>query len=140
MPRDEKLELLKRVPLFGSCGRREIERVGMLAEEVDLPKGRVLMRQGERGEEMFVLVEGSAEVSRDGHVIARQGPGQFFGEIALLDGGPRTATVELAEDSRLLVVSRRDFQSLIYEFPEIRLKVLEALAHRVRTAEPDSAH
>lgn len=140
MARDEKLDLLKRVPLFRNCGRREIERVGMLADEVDLPKGRVLMSQGERGEEMFVLIEGSAEVSRDGHVIAQQGPGQFFGEIALVDGGPRTATVELAEDSRLLVVSRRDFQSLMNELPEVRLQVLEALAHRVRTAEPDSAH
>ncbi len=140
MARDEKLDLLKRVPLFASCGRHQIERVGMLADEVDLPKGRVLMQQGERGEEMFVLIDGAADIRRNGHQIARAGPGEFFGEIALLDGGPRTATVELAEDSRLLVVSRRDFQSLVNEFPEIRLQILEALAHRVRTAEPDAAH
>lgn len=140
MARDEKLDLLRRVPLFASCGPGQIERVGMLADEVDLPKGRVLMRQGERGEEMFVLIDGAAEIRRDGQQVALAGPGQFFGEIALLDGGPRTATVELAEDSRLLVVSRRDFQSLVDEFPQIRLQILEALARRVRTAEPDAAH
>ena len=140
MARDEKLDLLKRVPLFRSCGASQIERVGMLTDEVDLPKGRVLMRQGERGEEMFVVVDGAADIQRDGSVIGHAGPGDFFGEIALLDGGPRTATVELTEDSRLLVVSRRDFQSLIEELPEIRLQVLEALAHRVRASEPEAAH
>lgn len=140
MARDEKLDLLKRVPLFRSCGERQIERVGMLTDEVDLPKGRVLMRQGERGEEMFVVIEGAADVQRDGTVIGHAGAGDFFGEIALLDGGPRTATVELTEDSRLLVISRRDFQSLIEEVPEVRLQVLEALADRVRSAEPEAAH
>lgn len=140
MARDEKLDLLRRVPLFASCGKREIERVGMLTDEIDLPKGRVLMRQGERGQEMFIIIEGAADVQRDGRSIARRGAGDFFGEIALLDGGPRTATVELTEDSRLLVIARRDFQSLLNELPEIRLQVLEALAQRVRSAEPQSAH
>lgn len=138
--RDDKLDLLRRVPLFASCGKREIGRIGTLADEIALPKGRVLMRQGERGEEMFVIVEGAADVQRDGRSVTRREAGEFFGEIALLDGGPRTATVELTEDSRLLVISRRDFQSLLSEFPQIRLQVLEALAQRVRSAEPESAH
>lgn len=140
MAKDEKLELLRRVPLFSRLGRNELVRVGMLADEVDLMKGRVLMREGERGEEMFVVVEGRATVERGGTVVATRGPGEFFGEIALLDGGPRTATVTLAADSRLLVIGRRGFQALIHEFPDIRMQVLEALAHRVRSAEPETAH
>lgn len=140
MARDEKLDLLRRVPLFAKCDRRQIQRIGMLADEVDLPKGRVLMRQGERGEEMFVLIDGAVHVDRDGRSIDMDRGGQFFGEIALLDGGPRTATVELTRDSSLLVISRRDFQTMMNELPDIRLQVLEALAQRVRSSEPDSAH
>lgn len=140
MAKDEKLELLRRVPLLSRLGGKELLRVGMLADELDLEKGRVLMRQGDRGEEMFLVVDGEASVERDGVEVARRGPGEFFGEIALLDGGPRTATVTLTQDSRLLVIGRRDFQSMIDEFPEVRLQVLEALAHRVRSAEPESAH
>lgn len=140
MARDEKLDLLRQIPLFERLGRRQIERIGMLADEVDLPKGRVLMREGEPGEELFVLVRGAAEVQRAGRSLAVRRAGQFFGEIALLDGGPRTATVELTEDSRLLVLGRRDFHSMMDEFPEVRLQILEALAHRVRSAEPESAH
>lgn len=140
MARDEKLELLRMVPLFARCGRHDIERIGMLADEVDLPKGRVLMREGESGDEMFIVVDGGAEIRQSDRVIAHRGPGDFFGEIALVDGGPRTATVELTEDSRLLVVGRRDFHALLDEFPEVRMRIFEALAHRVRSAEPDRAH
>jgi len=138
--KDEKLELLRRVPLFSRMSGRDLLRVGMLADEVDLEKERVLMRQGERGEEMFVLVQGQASIERDGQRIGLRGAGDFFGEIALLDGGPRTATVRLTTDSRLLVIGRRDFHAMIDEFPEIRMRVLEALAQRVRSTEPESAH
>lgn len=140
MARDEKLDLLRRVPLFARCDGRQIERIGMLADEVDLPKGRVLMRQGERGEEMFVLIDGAVRVERDGRSTDMDRGGEFFGEIALLDGGPRTATVELTMDSRLLVISRREFHTMMDELPDLRLQVLEALAQRVRSSEPDSAH
>lgn len=140
MARDEKLELLRTVPLFSRCGRRDIERIGMLADEVDLPRGRVLMREGESGEEMFIIVSGAAEIRQNERPIAQRGAGDFLGEIALVDGGPRTATVELTEDSRLLVVGRRDFQALLDEFPDVRLRILEALAQRVRSAEPDRGH
>lgn len=140
MAKDEKLEILRRVPLFSRIQGKQLLRLGMLANEVDLPKGRVLMREGERGEEMFIVVEGEASVERDGHNVATRRRGEFFGEIALVDGGPRTATVTLTTDSRLLVVGRRDFHALLDEFPDVRLQVLEALAGRVRSAEPDSAH
>ena len=140
MAHDEKLDLLRRVPLFARLGKHELERVGMLADEIDLPKGRVLMREGDRGEEMFVIVDGAAEVLRGDQRIQARGIGEFFGEIALVDGGPRTATVQLTEDSRLLVIDRRQFHALMDEFPDVRAQVFEALAYRVRSLEPDSAH
>ena len=140
MSRDEKLEKLQRVPLFAGLGRRELERLGTLTDEVDLPAGRVLMRQGERGEELFVLMSGAARVERDEREMVTMHANDFFGEIALIDGGPRTATVTLIEDSTLLVVGRRQFQQLLDEFPDTRLQVLEALAHRVRSSETATAH
>lgn len=140
MAKDEKLEILRRVPLFSRIQGKELLRLGMLANEVDLPKGRVLMREGQRGEEMFIVVEGEASVERGGRTVATRRAGEFFGEIALVDGGPRTATVTLTTDSRLLVLGRREFQTVLEEFPNVRLRVLEALAARVRSAEPDSAH
>jgi CRP/FNR family cyclic AMP-dependent transcriptional regulator len=138
--RDDKLEKLRRVPLFAGLGKGELERLGMLTDEVDLPAGRVLMRQGDRGEELFVLMRGAARVERDGRELVALQADDFFGEIALVDGGPRTATVTLTEDSALLVVGRRQFQQLLEEFPHVRLQVLEALARRVRSAETDVAH
>jgi CRP-like cAMP-binding protein len=138
--RDDKLEKLRRVPLFAGLGKGELERLGMLTDEVDLPAGRVLMRQGDRGEELFVLMRGAARVERDGRELVALQADDFFGEIALVDGGPRTATVTLTEDSALLVVGRRQFQQLLEEFPHVRLQVLEALARRVRSAETDAAH
>lgn len=138
--KDEKLEMLRGVPLFSRIQGKQLVRLGMLANEVDLPKGRVLMREGERGEEMFIVVEGEASVERGGRTVATRRAGEFFGEIALVDGGPRSATVTLTTDSRLLVLGRRDFQALLEEFRDVRLQVLEALAARVRSAEPDSAH
>ena len=98
------------------------------------------MTQGQHGWEMFVLVSGSARIERDGQSLGERGPGEVLGEIALLDGGPRTATVTLSEPSRLLVLARREFQALMDEFPEIRLRVLEAVAHRLRSLDPDGFH
>jgi CRP/FNR family transcriptional regulator, cyclic AMP receptor protein len=138
--RDEKLELLRQVPLFAGIGRRELERLGMLTDEIDLPKGRVLMRQGDRGEEMFIILSGSARVEREGVFVVDRGAGDWMGEIALVDEGPRTATVTLTSDSRLLVIGHAGFHALMDEFPEVRLRVLESLARRVRSAEPDAVH
>jgi CRP/FNR family transcriptional regulator, cyclic AMP receptor protein len=140
MARDEKLELLRTVPLFSGLSIRELRRIGELVDEVDLPAGRVLMRQGEHGSEMLVVIDGSARIERDGAVIAERGAGEVLGEIALLDGGPRTATVTLTRDSRLLVLGRREFQAAMDELPDVRLRVLEAVAQRVRTLDSSKAH
>jgi CRP/FNR family cyclic AMP-dependent transcriptional regulator len=138
--RDEKLDLLRTVPLFSGLDDGELGRVSTLADIVDLPADRLLMTQGQHGWEMFVLVSGSARIERDGQSLGERGPGEVLGEIALLDGGPRTATVTLSEPSRLLVLARREFQALMDEFPDIRLRVLEAVAHRLRSLDPDGVH
>lgn len=140
MASDPKLDLLRKVPLFSEVSRRELLRVAQLADEIDLPADRVLMRQGDRGDSLFVLLEGGAKVERNGKVVAERGPGEFFGEIALVVEGPRTATVTLTRPSRLLVIGHREFHSLMDQFPSIKLCVLETLARRVRILEADAAH
>jgi CRP-like cAMP-binding protein len=139
-PRDPKLQLLHAIPLFSSFGERDLESLGQLAEEVDLPRGRVLMRQGEAGSEMFIVARGAAVIERDGHEIARSGPGDFVGEIALLSEGPRTATVTLTEPSTLFVLAHREFHSLMDQSPAIRGAVLDELARRLRALEIDRAN
>jgi CRP-like cAMP-binding protein len=140
MARDEKLELLKRVPLFAGLGRKEIEQIGRLAEEVDVPAGRVLMREGQTGQEFFVIVRGSILIERAGRKLRSLGAGDFLGEIALVDDGPRTATATTESSSALLVVAHREFHSLMDQFPTVRMAVLQALAQRVRQLEPEAAH
>lgn len=139
-PRDPKLELLARVPLFAQLGRRELARVGELADIIDLPAGRTLMREGETGAEAMVIVEGRASVSRDGDVINELGPGDVMGEMALLSHRPRSATVTLAADSQLLILGRREFQALLDEMPTVRAQVFEALAQRLMAAEDSPSH
>jgi CRP/FNR family cyclic AMP-dependent transcriptional regulator len=138
--RDEKLDLLRRIPLFSGFDKRRLERLGMLADEVDVPAGKALMRQGDNGTEMMVIVSGRVSVERDGQRLNTLGAGDFFGEIALVDGGPRTATVTSEEPTRLLVLTHREFHALMDEFPEVAGQVLSALAHRIRRLEPDAPH
>lgn len=140
MARDEKIDLLRTVPLFSGMRDRELERVAALADIVDLPADRQIMKQGDRGAEMFVMVSGSARIERDGESLSECGVGDVLGEIALLDGGPRTATVTLTQPSRMLVLARREFRELMDEFPEVRLQVLEAAARRLRALDHGGIH
>lgn len=137
---DQKLELLKRVPLLSGLGKRDIEEVGRLAEEIDLPGGHVLMREGASGNEFFVIVDGTVRIERGGATIRSLGPGDFLGEIALVDDGPRTATATTESPAKLLVVGHREFHSLMDQFPTIQTCVLQALAQRVRHLDADAAH
>jgi CRP/FNR family transcriptional regulator, cyclic AMP receptor protein len=137
---DRKLELLGRVPLFSSLRRRDLERVGQLADEIDVPAGKVLMRQGDAGQEFFIILDGTIRVERDGRTIASQGPGEFLGEIALVDEAPRSATVICETPCRLLVIGHREFHELLQEQRVIERAVLVALADRVRRLEPQQAH
>lgn len=137
MPRDPKVELLRSVPLFAKLSGHDLERVAQLADEVDLPAGRVLMRQGENGAEAFVLARGAARIERDGRQIAERGPGSVIGEIALLAETPRTATVTLTEPSTLFVLAHREFHTLLGESSSIRAACFEGLAERLRGLEID---
>ena len=140
MARDEKLDLLHTIPLFARFDRKHLERLGMLTEEVDVPAGKVLIRQGEVGDDLMVIVSGQVGVERNGARMTALGPGDFFGEISLIDHGPRTATVTAESPSRLLVVNHRDFHALMDEFPEVAATVLLCLADRLRSLDPDALH
>lgn len=137
---DLKLKLLGEVPLFSGCTKGGIEEIGRLADEIDVAAGKVLIREGEIAHEFFVVVEGELRVERQGRELRRLGPGDFAGEIALVDGGPRTATVVAETPARLLVLGHREFHSLLRQFPDIQIQVLQALAQRVRRAEPEGIH
>jgi CRP/FNR family cyclic AMP-dependent transcriptional regulator len=137
---DQKLELLKQTPLLAELGRRELEEVGRLVDEIDVAAGKVLMRQGETGREFFVLVDGSVAIDRDGTRVRALGPGDFFGEIALLAEGPRTATATAETPTKLLVLGHREFHSLMTQYPSIQTSVLNCLASRLRGLEPEAAH
>jgi CRP/FNR family transcriptional regulator, cyclic AMP receptor protein len=138
--RDEKLDLLHRIPLFANLDKHKIERVGELTEEVDVPAGKVLIRQGDAGGDLMVLVSGQVAIERDGTRVTTLGPGDFFGEISLIDGRPRTATVTTETPSTLLVVSHREFHALMDQIPEVAAQILQALADRVRKLEPKATH
>jgi len=138
MTKDLKLELIGRVPLFAGCTKQDIEWIGRLADEVDVAAGQVLLREGSTAQEFFIVVDGALRVERHGSVINRLGPGDFAGEIALVDGGPRTATVIADVPTRLLVIGHREFHSLLDKHPSVELEVLHALARRVRASEPEA--
>jgi len=129
--KNAKIELLKRVPLFADCSKAELARIAAVADEVDLPAGRDLTKEGAAGREFVVLVEGTAEVRRQGKVINQLADGDFLGEIALVADVPRTATVTTTWPSRILVITDRAFRSLLREMPTLQMKVLSALARRV---------
>lgn len=139
-PADPKLALLKSIPLFARLGSREIGRLGELFDEIDVAAGKVLMREGETGGEMFVVASGRVAVERAGVSIADRGPGDVIGEIALLSEGPRTATVTTTEPCRLFVLGHREFHALMNEQPALRLQILDGLATRIRALEIDAAH
>jgi CRP/FNR family cyclic AMP-dependent transcriptional regulator len=129
--KNAKIELLKRVPLFERCSRRELDQIAALADELDLPSARELTEEGAGGYEFIVLVEGEADVVRGVRVVNQLGPGDFVGEIALVSGKPRTATVRTRGPSRVLAVSASAFRTLMRDVPSIKDKVLAAVTARV---------
>ena len=132
--RNQKVELIKRAPLFANCSKRELEQIASIADEIDLRAGKVLTEEGKPGREFFVLLEGSADVTKNGRRINRLAEGDFFGEIALVSRSPRTATVTATSPVRALVITDRSFRQLLEDSPQIQLKVLEALAERLAPA------
>jgi CRP/FNR family cyclic AMP-dependent transcriptional regulator len=132
MARDEKLDHLRKVPLFSRMNQRQLERLGQLADEIEVGLDEILAEQGRIGHEFFIVLDGRLTVLDGRKPIAQLGPGDFFGEIALLDGRPRTATVRAEGITRLLVVGHREFHALMDEFPDLRRTVLEEVAARLR--------
>ena len=129
--KDAKVELLKRVPLFSKLDKKGLQDVCRIADELDLPAGKEMATEGDRGREFFVLLKGEAAVTKGGQQIATMKEGDFFGEIALVTKMPRTATVTAVSDVDVLVITERAFDNLMEHTPEIGRAVAEALMERL---------
>jgi CRP-like cAMP-binding protein len=125
---------LAKVPLFSECSKKDLQTIARVVKDIDHPAGTVIAREGEPGVGLFVIVEGQADVTIGGTAKASLAPGEFFGEIALLDGGPRTATVTAATDVKLLGLTEWVFRGLMQEHSSIAVKTLQQMAGRLRTA------
>lgn len=129
--KDSKVELIRKVPLFARLDKGGLRAVAQIADEIDLPAGKVMAEEGDRGREFFILLEGEADVTKGDQSINTMREGNFFGEIALITHMPRTASVTATTDVRVLVINERDFGALIKKSPEVARGVAEALAERV---------
>jgi CRP/FNR family transcriptional regulator, cyclic AMP receptor protein len=132
---DTRVELLRGLPLFELCSKRDLRRIAALAIEREVDAGAELIHEGEPAGEFYVVVDGEVDVRRRGRKVARLGAGSFVGEIALLSRSPRTATVVAATPLRVLTISGRDFVALLDTMPELWLKVARTLADRVDSDE-----
>ena len=129
--KDRKVELISRVPLFAKCSKRDLQQIASVADEVELPEGKELTREGDRGREFFVLLDGAAEVRQRGRKVRTLGKGDFLGEIALVSKSPRTATVTTTQPTRALVITDQAFGALLRRSPQIQSGIVEALADRL---------
>ena len=129
--KNAKLELLKQVPLFGDCSKRELEEIAKIADEIDFREGKELTREGAPGREFFILVEGTAEVTQGKRKLRTMSDGDFFGEISLITRLPRTATVTTVSPVHALVITDRSFRRLLEGDRTIQRKVLAALGERL---------
>jgi CRP/FNR family transcriptional regulator, cyclic AMP receptor protein len=121
---------LKAVPFFSAMSKSELAAVAQQTDEIDVPAGKVLAREGDFGEEFFVIDAGTAQVTRGGEPIAELGPGDFFGEMALLEEDRRTATVTATTPMSLIVMTRASFRALDRAHPEIHETISKAIAER----------
>ena len=137
---DQKLELLKRVPLFAGLEQDELAEIARIADEIDAPAGKELTHEGRHEGYFFVIVTGTVRVERGGQTINMLRSGDFLGEIALLDGGPRTATATTESPSGLLVMTHQRFAQLLDTSPSIRAAVLEEVGRRLRRLDAEAAY
>lgn len=133
--KDTYLDHLAEVPLFAAASRKDLQKVARASDEVDVKAGRVLVDQGRPGHEFFLILEGTASVRRNNRKVAELGPGQYFGELSLLDRGPRTATVVADTDMKVLVLGQREFLGVLDDVPGLAYKILRIMAHRLREAD-----
>lgn len=132
---DDKISRLEEVALLEACSRKQLRAVARITDVLELPAGTTLARAGEPGNEFFLIMDGSARVEVSPRKRSRLAPGDYFGEMSLLDGGPRSATVVAETPVRLLVIKRRDFSTLLREAPELTQSILTTLSKRLRLAE-----
>lgn len=130
--KDPTLEHIARIPLFADCSKKELLHLHSLCTEIDLPAGKVLTKQGSVGYECFVIVAGTATVTIDDQVVTTLGPGSYFGELALLDKQPRSATVAAVSPMTVLVMGPREFSGALVTVPGLAHKLLGGLARRLR--------
>jgi CRP-like cAMP-binding protein len=128
---DTKVQALKRAPLFEGLSKKELTELARVTEDLEIAPGEVLCKEGETGQEFFVIVEGESEITSKGKRLAARGDGDFVGEIALLEETTRTATVTAKTPLRVFVLTRHDFRHLVRENPSVEQKVMRALARRV---------
>ncbi|MCW2855260.1 MAG: hypothetical protein JWR52_875 [Marmoricola sp.] len=128
--RDPKLAVIRQLPLFANCSEAEIQEIAAISDELWLPQGRELTHEGAHGQEFVVIVSGTAEVYKRGNHVATLGPGGFVGEIALLTGRPRTATVVSTSSVLVLVIARHRFLSLVDQLPGVRAQLDEVVPFR----------
>jgi len=132
LARRARIEVLSSIWLFARCSRRELSQIAAISSLLPAAEGDVVAREGETGETFFVIASGRARVSIAGTRVGDLGPGGFFGEMALLDGGPRIATVTATTPMQLVVVSRSDFEALLTSAPSVAIRMLAALGGRLR--------
>jgi CRP-like cAMP-binding protein len=132
---DKKIEALQGVWLFSTCSKKELRLLAGICDRVSVPAGERVVKEGEPGREFYVILDGAAEATAGTAVIARLGAGDFFGEMALLDGGPRSASVTTTDESDLLILTRGSFMALLTEdAPSVAPKMLAVLGARLREA------
>ncbi len=136
-PNDTKTATLAALPLFEALSRKELEQLAMMTDDLEFPAGKVLCRQGDLGSEFLVIIEGEAEVTKDGAPVATLGPGDYFGEIALVEDVRRTATVTAATSLRFFILTRQAFRSLLRRNPKVEAQILDVIAARVARTEQD---
>ena len=136
---DQKAAMLSKVPLFAGCGPRDLGQLSRLGDEITVSAGKVLAKEGATAHEFFVILEGNVDISHGDKKLRTLGPGDFFGELAMLGRVPRTATATAATPTRLLVVGHREFTSLLASHPAIRDKVLRAVAQWISELAPGRA-
>jgi len=128
----DRQQLLGQVPLFSACSDKELDRLARHAELVDFRAGETLMSEGQTGQEFYVIVDGEVGVTSAGDTLAKLGPGKYVGELALLDPGPRTATVTALRDTTAVLLASREFYAAVEESPVLARKLLAGMAHRLR--------
>jgi CRP/FNR family cyclic AMP-dependent transcriptional regulator len=129
--KDAKIELLRHVTLFAGCSKKELGQIALIADEMDFPEGKVLIKQGDPGRQFFVVVDGEVRVTKNGKKLPARGGEEFYGEISLVSGSPATATVTTMKPTRVLVITPAHFRGLLDRSPSIQRRVLHSFSERL---------